>query len=125
MSPIILVGVVAINVALLAYTAGMIGAHRGRRVSAFVLGAFSLAVAFDVVATGCMVAGSHRPWFTPHGIMGYLALAVMVVAVARLWGLRRQGRDAEISGGGLAFLRLAYVCWVIAYAIGVALAAMR
>ena len=60
---------------------------------------FALAVFFDLVATGCMMAGSHKPWFTPHGIVGYLALSVMVVAVAWLWSLRRKGPDAEIPGG--------------------------
>jgi hypothetical protein len=125
LSPVILFGVLSINLALVAYTAGMIGAHRRWRASAFVLGAFTLAVAFDVVATGCMVAGSRRPWFTPHGIVGYLALLVMVVAVGRLWGLRGQGPDAEIPAGLRVFLRVAYVAWLIAYSIGVALAMMR
>ena len=125
MSPVILFGVVAINLALVAYTVGIIAAHRRRRASALVLGAFALAVAFDLVATGCMVAGSHRPWFTPHGIVGYLALLVMVVAVARLWGLRRQGSDPAIPEKLGLFLRIAYVTWLIAYGIGVALAAMR
>lgn len=125
MSPVILFGVVAINLALVAYTVGIIAAHRRRRASALVLGAFALAVAFDLVATGCMVAGSHRPWFTPHGIVGYLALLVMVVAVARLWGLRGQGSDPAIPEKLGLFLRIAYVTWLIAYGIGVALAAMR
>jgi hypothetical protein len=90
-----------------------------------VLGSLALAVAFDLVATGCMVAGSSKPWFTPHGIVGYTALAVMVVAVARLWALRRQGPNAEIPAKLRVFLRIAYVVWLIAYAIGAALAAMR
>ena len=125
MSPVILFGVVAINLALVAYTVSIIAAHRRGRASAFVLGVFTLAVAFDLVATGCMVAGSHRPWFTPHGIVGYLALVVMVVAAWRLWSLRRQGPDAEIPVGLRAFLRFAYIAWLIAYSIGVALAMMR
>lgn len=125
MSPVILFGIVSINLALIAYSAGMIGVHRRGRASAFVLGAFVLAVAFDVIATGCMVAGSRRPWFSPHGIVGYLALVVMVVAVSRLWSLRSQGPDPEIPSGLRAFLRLAYVAWLIAYSIGVALAMMR
>lgn len=125
MSPVILFGVVAINMALVAYTVSIIAAHRHGRASGFVLGVFTLAVAFDLVATGCMVAGSHRPWFTPHGIVGYLALLVMLVAAGRLWSLRRRGPDAEIPAGLRAFLRLAYVAWLIAYAIGVALAMRR
>ena len=103
----------------------MFGVHRRGRASAFVLSAFTLAVVFDVIATGCMVAGSHRPWYSPHGLVGYLALVVMIVVVGRLWGLRREGRDGEIPAGLRAFLRFAYVTWLIAFAIGVALAVMR
>ena len=125
MSPVILFGVVAINFALIAYTVGIIAVHRRRPSSPFVLRAFAVAVALDLVATSCMVAGSHQPWFTPHGVVGYLALLVMLVAVARLWGLRGQGPDAEISAGMRVFLRIAYVAWLIAYAIGVALASRR
>jgi hypothetical protein len=125
LSPVILFGVVSINLALIAYTVGMVGVHRSRRATAFVLGAFAAAVAFDVIATGCMVAGSHRPWYSLHGVVGYLALLVMVVAVSRLWGLRRQGRDAEIPERGRLFLRVAYAVWLIAYSIGVALAMAR
>lgn len=125
MSPVILFGVITVNLALIAYTVGVIAAHRGHRASAFVLGVFALGVVFDLVATGCMMAGSHKPWFTPHGIVGYLALAVMVVAVARLWSLRAKGPDAEIPAGLRGFMRIAYIAWLVAYAIGAALAANR
>ena len=125
MSPVILFGIIAVNLALIAYTVGIIAAGRRRRASAFVLGTFALAVFFDLIATGCMMAGSHKPWFTPHGIVGYLALAVMGVAVAWLWSLRRRGPDAEIPRGLHAFLRVAYVVWLIAYVIGAMLAAKR
>jgi hypothetical protein len=124
-SPVILFGVISVNLALIAYTVGVIAAHRGRRATAFVLGVFALGVVFDLLATGCMMAGSHKPWFTPHGIVGYLALAVMLVAVARLWGLRRQGPDAPVPAGLHVFLRVAYVAWLVAYAIGATLAARR
>lgn len=125
MSPAILFGVVAINLALVAYTVGMVAAHRHRRVTTRVLGAFAVGVALDVVATGCMVAGSSKSWFSPHGVVGYLALLVMVVAASRLWALSRKGPEAEIPRGLYGFLRGAYVLWLVAYAIGVALARSR
>ena len=125
MNPVILSGIVAVNVALVAYTAGIVAEHRRRRATAFVLGAFAVAVLFDLAATGCMMAGSRRPWFTLHGAVGWVALAVMLVAVARLWNLRRSGPDAEIRAGSHAFLRAAYVLWLIAYGIGATLAGRR
>jgi uncharacterized repeat protein (TIGR03987 family) len=124
-SPVILCGVITVNLALVAYTIGVVAEHRHRRASAFVLGVFALAVFFDLLATGCMMAGSHEPWFTSHGIVGYLALAVMVVAVAWLWSLRQRGPEAEIPRGPHVFLRVAYVAWLIAYAIGATLATRR
>ncbi len=125
MSPVILFGVVAINLALVAYTIGIIAIARRRTVSAFVLRVFTLAVALDVVATGCMVAGSDKPWFTPHGVVGYLALLVMVVAVTRLWRFSRRGPDAEIPAGLRVFLWIAYVVWFLAYYIGMFLPSQR
>jgi hypothetical protein len=125
LNPVILVGVVAINLALVAYTIAMVAARKRRRASRFVLGGFTAAVALDVIATGCMVAGSTKSWFTLHGLVGYVALLLMLAVLARLWALRRTGPDALIPPGLYAFLRGAYVLWLIAYAIGVALAASR
>jgi len=122
---VILSGIVAVVLALVAYTVGIVAASRRQRASAFVLGVFSLAVLFDLAATGCMMAGSDKPWFTLHGTVGWVALIVMLVAVARLWMLRRKGPDTEIPGGLLGFLRVAYVLWLIAFAIGAALAGKR
>lgn len=125
MSPVILFGVVAINLALLAYTAGMVAVYRHRRASPFVWRVFALGLALDLIATGCMVVGSHGSWFTPHGIVGYLALAIMGAVVVLLWGLRREGQDVEIRAGLGVFLSIAYVGWLIAYAIGIIMAARR
>lgn len=125
MSPIILFGVIAINLALIAYTVGIVAAHRQGRVTALVLRTFSVAAACDVVATACMIAGSQGAWFTLHGAVGYMALAVMILVVARLWRLRRQGPDALIPSSQITALRLAYGVWVIAYVFGVMLASRR
>ena len=125
MSPVILFGIVAVNLALIGYTVGIVAAHRRPRASAFVLGVFAVAVLFDLAATGCMMAGSRKPWFTLHGSVGFLALGVMLVAVAWLWSLKRSGPDAEIPPGLGVFLRIAYVAWLLAYGIGAVLAGRR
>jgi hypothetical protein len=124
-SPVILFGVVTVNLALIAYTAGIIAELRARRASPFVLGVLTLGVGFDLVATGCMMAGSHKPWFTPHGIVGFAALAAMAAAVALLWSLRAKSPDAGIPPGPRLFLRISYAAWLVAYAIGATLAARR
>jgi hypothetical protein len=125
MSPVILFGVVTVNLALIAYTAGVIAEQRGRRASLLVLGALTLGLGFDLIATGCMMAGSHRPWFTPHGIVGFAALAAMLAAVGLLWNLHAKRPDAEVPPGPRLFLRISYAGWLVAYAIGAALAARR
>jgi len=124
-NPVILFGVVTVNLALVAYTVGLIAEHRRRRATAFVLGVFTLAVVLDLVATGCMMAGSRRPWFSIHGIVGYAALAAMVVAVGLLWRLRARGPDPEVPRGLHLYVRVGYVAWLVAYAIGATLAGRR
>ena len=125
MNPVILSGVVTVNLALVAYTAGVIAEQRARRASPFVIGLLSLGVGFDLVATGCMMAGSQKPWFTPHGIVGFAALAAMLAAVALLWNHRAKDPGADIPSGPRLFLRISYAGWLVAYAIGAALAARR
>ena len=125
MSPVILFGIVTVNLALVAYTAGVIAEQRARRASPFVLGALTLGAGFDLAATGCMMAGSHKPWFTPHGIVGFAALAAMLAAVLLLWNQRAKHPDAGLPAGPRLFLRISYAGWLVAYAIGAALAARR
>ena len=118
MNPVILVGAVTVTMALVLYSIGVMGEQRSRRAGAAMLGVLTVAVGLDLVATACMMIGSRKPWFTPHGLVGYSALIAMVVAVAWLWRARGAGPEGEVPAGLHRFLRLAYLWWVVAYLFG-------
>ena len=125
MNPVILFGVVTVNAALVAYTIGFAAEQRRARVTSLVLGSFTVALLFDLVATTCMTLGSRKPWYTLHGIVGFTALAAMLVAVPLLWRAGRRGPEAPVSAGLHLFLRVAYAAWVVAYFAGAMLAGRR
>jgi hypothetical protein len=125
MSPLILAGIVTVNLSLIGYTIGFIAEQRRARVTSLVLGAFTVALAFDLVATACMTIGSKKPWYTLHGIIGFTALAAMLVAVPLLWRAGRGGPGAPVTPGLHRFLRFAYAAWALAYLAGALLAGRR
>ena len=79
MPTVLIAGIVIVNLALLSYAIGIISEQRSHRVSAATLNWLRLGVVLDVTATACMIAGSSRGWFTPHGVLGFSSLAAMVV----------------------------------------------
>lgn len=124
MNPILIAAVLIVQFALLCYTVGIVLEQRKRRVTAGVLGFLTAGVVFDVVATTCMILGSKRSLWTPHGFLGYSALAAMLVDTARIWGHRRRHGDGEVPKGLHLYSRFAYLWWVLAYITGAALVAM-
>jgi EamA domain-containing membrane protein RarD len=124
-NPVLLTGVITVNLALVFYTIGFVAEQRSRRGTPAVLAVLILAVVLDLVATGCMMTGSRRSPLTLHGLVGYSALAGMILAVALVWRQRRVTTDATIGRGTHLVLRVAYSWWVIAYLMGAALAMRR
>ena len=125
MNPVILFGIITVNVALIAYTVGFAAEQRRARVTALVLGSFTVALFFDLVATTCMTLGSKKPWYTIHGIIGFTALIAMLIVVPLLWRAGRRGPEAPVARGLHVFLRWAYGAWVLAYLAGAMLAGRR
>lgn len=121
MSPILLTGTIIVNLALVFYTIGIVIEQRGRRVSARVVLFLTLGVIFDVVATGCMIAGSSRGPFTAHGLLGFSSLAAMLTETGLAWKHRLRFGDQEVPAWLHRFSRLAYGWWVVAYITGAVL----
>ena len=107
-----------IPLALLAYTVGIIAEQRSRRVSRLVVGFLSAGVVFDVVATGFMIAGSSTGPFTLHGLLGFSALAAMIVETSLAWRHRVKAGDAPVPTALHTYSRIAYSWWVVAYVTG-------
>ncbi len=74
MSSVLIAGTLIVNLALVFYTLGIVSEQRSHRITRRVLIFLSVGVVFDLVATGCMVAGSPRGPFTAHGLLGYSSL---------------------------------------------------
>ena len=72
--PILIVGVVLVNVALIVYGIGIVAEQRSHRVTAKVLRFLQAGVTLDIVATSCMIIGSGAG-LTLHGYLGFSALA--------------------------------------------------
>jgi heme/copper-type cytochrome/quinol oxidase subunit 2 len=123
MSPILRAGVGIVLLALVSYTAGVLLVQRRRAVSSRALAFLLAGVVFDVTATICMIFGSGR-LVTLHGVIGYSALAAMVVDTWFAWRHRRRAGDAITPMWLHRFTRFAYIWWVVAFVTGAMLAAM-
>ncbi len=118
MPPVLIAGVVIVNLALLAYGVGILGEQRTHRVGKSVLLFLTVGVILDVTATACMIAGSSRGPLTPHGILGFSSLAAMATETGLAWRHRRREGDALVPGWLHGYSRLAYGWWIVAYLTG-------
>ncbi len=122
MNPLLLAGVVAIFLALFAYTAGVVAIVRGRRVTRRTAVLLTLGLVLDATATACMAALSSGP-LTLHGWVGILALAIMAALVFFAWRHRRDQGDGTVPPWLYRYTWVAYVLWLAAFVMGVVLGA--
>lgn len=118
MSTVLITGTVIVNLALVFYTIGIVIEQRSHRVSSKVVTFLTAGVIFDVVATGCMIAGSSKGPFTPHGLLGFSSLAAMLLETGFAWRHRLREGDAEVPIWLHRYSRLAYGWWIVAYITG-------
>ena len=118
MSPILMAGTAIVHLALICYTIGIFTEQRQRRVTKRVLTFLTVGVIFDVVATGCMIAGSSSGPFTAHGLLGFSSLAAMLLETGFAWKHRSRFEDGEVPTWLHRYSRLAYTWWVVAYITG-------
>ncbi len=118
MSPILIAGTTIVNLALIAYSVGIITEQRKHRVTRTVLWFLTVGVVFDIIATACMIIGSSNSPFTVHGILGYSSLAAMLLETSLAWRQRLRNGEAKVSRGLHLYSRIAYIWWVLAYLTG-------
>lgn len=125
MSPILVAGVIIVNLALISYSIAIITEQRKKLVDKFVLTFLTTGVILDITATICMIIGSENSFITFHGIIGYLALAVMLIDAVLLWKLWLIAKEPTIVVRKLhLYSRYAYAWWVIAYITGALIVAL-
>lgn len=118
MSPILVAGIIIVNLALVSYAVGIVGEQRSHRVSSRVLAFLVVGVVLDVTATACMIAGSSRGWLTLHGILGFSSLAAMLSETYFAWRHRRMNGDDLVPPWLHRWSRIAYGWWLVAYVTG-------
>lgn len=121
MTPLRMAAVTCVTTALVLYTIGSLREQRSRRASRAALGFLTVAVIFDVTATGLMVLATRSAELTLHGGLGYSALAAMVLDTVLLWRHRARAGEAEVPRGLHLYSRVAFLYWVVAYFTGAAL----
>jgi len=123
--PILVAGMIIVNLALVFYTVGIVTEQRHRRVSPRVLTFLSAGVVFDITATVCMIIGSPNTPFSLHGFLGYSSLTGMIIETVLAWRYRNNHGDAEVSRGLHLYTRLAYIWWLLAYVTGALIIMLR
>lgn len=119
MSPVLIAGVIIVNLALIAYSIAVITEQRKKIVNTFVLTFITAGVILDITATICMIIGSANSFASVHGLIGYSALAVMLMDGILLWKSWLITKNpAPVSKKLHLYSRYAYSWWVIAYITG-------
>lgn len=125
MSPILIAGVIIVNLALVAYSVAIITEQRKKLVNGFILSYLTTGVILDITATVCMIIGSENSFITFHGVIGYLALAVMLIDAVLLWKLWLIKKEVTAVSKNLhLYSRYSYAWWVIAYITGALIVAL-
>jgi uncharacterized repeat protein (TIGR03987 family) len=125
MSPILIAGVIIVNLALVAYSVAIITEQRKRIVNTFVLTFLTIGVILDITATACMIIGSANSFATIHGLIGYSALTVMLIDAVLLWKLWLVKKESTpVSKKLHLYSRYSYAWWVIAYITGALIVAL-
>jgi len=121
MKPIILVGVITVQLAMIFYTIFIINENKKKSATKMVLLSLTLAVFFDLFATSCMMIGTTKTFFTFHGILGYIGLLAMIIDAILVWRHKiKLGAEQVFSRTLNLYSKIAYVWWIIAFMTGVA-----
>ena len=118
MAPILIAGTIIVNVALIAYSIGIIAEQRSHQVTRRVLTFLTVGVIFDIIATVFMIIGSPNSPFTAHGFLGYSSLTAMLLETGLAWRQWLKNGEARVSRSLHLYSRIAYIWWVLAYITG-------
>lgn len=126
MKSIVLAGITIVNLALISYSIAIIKEQRIRLVSTYVITFLTLGVLFDIAATFCMIVGSTHTALSSHGLFGYSALLLMLTDCIILWKHKlNKGSTVPVSKKIHLYSRFAYIWWILAYATGAVIIALR
>ena len=126
MKPILMVGSTVVTLALIFYSIAIITEQRKKIINNFILSFLVIGVLADISATIMMIIGSSTKGISMHGLLGYSALAVMLIDAILLLRLKaKAGLGSEVPKKLHLYSRIAYSWWVIAYITGTILVMLR
>ncbi len=124
MNPILTAATIIVTGALIAYSVFIFTKPKHGVLTPWVLTTLTVGLFLDMSATIVMIIGSRNIPITPHGILGYSALAGMLVDTILIWRhWIRERKTAPISKRLQRYTWVAYSWWVLAYVAGALLAA--
>lgn len=122
----LIAGMTIVLFAFVSYSTAISFEVKNRKASNALLGFFTAGVILDVSSTVCMILGSRHMAITPHGLLGYSALAGMIIDAVLLWKHRVQkGDNLTLSRPVHLYSRLAYAWWIIAFIAGALLVMIK
>jgi hypothetical protein len=126
MNPMIMTGMIIVFFALAAYSTALFHEVKTHLASKAVLGFFTAGVLLDITSTTFMIIGSRHIAITPHGLLGYSALAAMLIETVLLWKHKNaSGWDSKLSKQLHIYTVAAYSWWVIAFIAGALLVMVK
>ena len=124
MNPIITAATITVTCALIAYSLFVFTKPKQGFLTPWVLTILTVGLLLDITATILMIIGSQNRPITPHGILGYSALAAMLVETILIWRHWRSDKKTEpVSKSLQKYTWVAYSWWVLAFIVGGMLAA--
>lgn len=126
MKLILIIGAIIVTLALISYSIAIITEQKKKVITPFILTFLSIGITLDIIATACMIIGSDNSPFSLHGLLGYSALAFMLVDTFLIWRFKLQNGYNILVGKGIhLYSRVAYLWWVAAYITGSMLVALK
>jgi hypothetical protein len=117
MNSTLMLGSGVVTFALIFYSIAIITVQKTHIISSVVLIFITLGLFSDILSTLLMIIGSNYKFISFHGILGYSALAGMLIDTVLIWKLRLKNQS-EVSKKLHTYTRVAYIWWVVAYISG-------
>jgi hypothetical protein len=122
MNTFLFAGMIAVTAALIFYSIFILQKKKNAFLNVRICTILSFGVIFDITGTILMIIGSKKIPLTVHGIIGYTALAGMIIETLLMWRYLLKYKNREIRKSLNMYTLIAYSWWLIAYFAGGALA---
>jgi uncharacterized repeat protein (TIGR03987 family) len=111
----LIIGVASVIMALIFYTITIFLNHRKKIVTRKMIITQGLGLSLDIIGTTAMFMIRPGISLSFHGIIGFVALTLMIVE----FGLLTRFKEEGISKNFLLYSKVAYIIWLIVFFYGV------